>query len=56
MSSQQQKVIVVGASGYVGKVTLAALSARHGSTVEITAGVRDPAKFEQMEGVNSCKG
>lgn len=49
------KVIVVGASGYIGKATLASLVARHGETVQIHAGVRDPVKFGQMEGVTVVK-
>jgi uncharacterized protein YbjT (DUF2867 family) len=50
-SSPNKKVIVVGASGYIGKATLAALVSRHGSTVDIYAGVRDPSKFGTMDGV-----
>lgn len=49
------KIIVVGASGYVGKATLASLVQRHGKDVEIYAGVRDPAKFGEMEGVKVVK-
>lgn len=39
------KVIVVGASGYVGKATLAALVSRHADSVQAVAGVRNPDKF-----------
>jgi uncharacterized protein YbjT (DUF2867 family) len=52
--SSQSKIIVVGASGYIGKSTLAALVSRHAKGVSTTAGVRDPSKFE-MEGVTSVK-
>jgi uncharacterized protein YbjT (DUF2867 family) len=45
------KAIVVGASGSVGKATLAALISRHSSTVEVYAGVRNPNKFDTMDGV-----
>lgn len=46
------KILVLGASGYVGKATLASLVERHGSKLEISAGVRDPSKFSKMDGVN----
>lgn len=49
------KTLVVGASGYVGKATLSSLVSRHGSEVEIHAGVRNPSKFGQMEGVTVVK-
>jgi uncharacterized protein YbjT (DUF2867 family) len=49
------KIIVIGASGYVGKATLGSLVQRHGNDVEIYAGVRDPAKFGAMEGVKVVK-
>jgi uncharacterized protein YbjT (DUF2867 family) len=52
MSSPNKKVIVVGASGSIGKATLAALVSRHGSSVDIYAGVRDPSKFGTMDGVS----
>ena len=48
-----QKVIVVGASGYVGKATLAALVSRHADTVEAVAGVRNPDKFSAMDKVTA---
>jgi uncharacterized protein YbjT (DUF2867 family) len=38
------KVIVIGASGNVGKATLQALVARHRASVQVFAGVRDLAK------------
>jgi putative NADH-flavin reductase len=41
---------VVGASGYIGKASLGALVSRHGSTVDMYAGVRDPSKFGTMDG------
>ena len=53
--SKAPKVLVLGASGYVGKATLAALVKRHGSKVDVYAGVRDPRKFETMVGVNVVK-
>jgi len=49
------KVIVVGASGFIGKATLTSLVARHSSSVKVFAGVRDPSKFEAMEGVTPIK-
>jgi len=49
------RAIVVGASGYVGKATLAALKSRHGSEVEVFAGTRDPTKWEAMPGVSATK-
>lgn len=50
-ASSKKKVIVVGASGYVGKATLAALTCRHSNTV--FAGVRNPEKFDTMEKVTT---
>jgi len=47
------KVIVAGASGYVGRATLAALTARHANQVQAFAGVRIPDKFEPMENVTT---
>jgi uncharacterized protein YbjT (DUF2867 family) len=49
------KVIVVGASGYIGKATLAALTSRHSKSVQTFAGVRSPDKFETMENVQAVK-
>jgi len=52
-----RKVIVVGASGFIGKATLSALVSRHGGNssssdgLEIYAGVRDTSKFGDMAGV-----
>lgn len=54
-NSTPSKVLVLGASGYVGKATLASLVERHGSQVDIYAGVRDPTKFEAMNGVTVVK-
>lgn len=49
------KVLVLGASGTVGQATLKSLVSRHGPTseqpVQIFAGVRDPSKFDSMDGV-----
>lgn len=53
--SSLPKTIVVGASGYIGKATLASLVARHGSKVQIHAGVRNPTKFGEMDGVTVVK-
>jgi uncharacterized protein YbjT (DUF2867 family) len=44
--------MVVGATGSIGKATVAALVSRHGSSVDIYAGVRDPSKFGTMDGVS----
>ena len=49
------KIIVVGASGYIGKATLSSLVARHGNHVQVSAGVRDPTKFGEMDGVKVVK-
>ena len=49
------KVIVVGASGYVGKATLAALTSRHADKVKTFAGVRNPDKFDTMDNVEVVK-
>jgi len=52
--STPTKVIILGASGYVGKATLASLTSRHGQQVkQVHAGVRNPEKFETMEGVTA---
>lgn len=53
LTPSTQKVIVVGASGYVGKATLAALTARHSNQVQVFAGVRNPEKFDAMEKVTT---
>ncbi|KAL7571914.1 hypothetical protein ACA910_006551 [Epithemia clementina (nom. ined.)] len=45
------KVLVLGASGYVGKATLSHLVSRHGNKLQIFAGVRDPVKFGAIDGV-----
>ncbi len=48
------RVLVLGASGYIGKATLASLATRH-PEVETYAGVRDPSKFEPIAGVTPVK-
>ncbi len=48
------QVLVLGASGSIGKATLTALVARH-PEVKAFAGVRDPSKFEPIEGVTAVK-
>ena len=54
-SQSPKRVIVVGASAFVGKATLNSLVDRHSSTLKIYAGVRDPSKFEDMAGVTPVK-
>ncbi len=49
------KVIIVGASGYIGKATLAALTSRHSETLQAHAGVRNPEKFGQMDKVETVE-
>jgi uncharacterized protein YbjT (DUF2867 family) len=49
------KVLVLGASGYIGQATLGALTQRYGKDLEIFAGVRDPSKFSKKENVNVIK-
>ena len=44
--SPQPKVIVVGASGYIGKAALQALASRHAGRLAAYAGVRDTSKFD----------
>ena len=53
--TSKPKVLVLGASGYIGKATLSNLVSQHGEAVEISAGVRDPEKFGTMEGVTVIK-
>ena len=53
--SSLPKILVVGASGYIGQSTLSSLVSRHGSKVQISAGVRDPSKFTPMDGVTAVK-
>lgn len=48
------KVLILGASGSIGMVTIAALQKRHETEVEITAGVHDPSKFKQ-DGIAAVK-
>ena len=52
MTTIPPKVLVLGASGFVGQATLSSLVKRHGGKLDIYAGVRDPSKFQKMEGVN----
>mmetsp|Transcript_9890 Transcript_9890/g.20450 ORF Transcript_9890/g.20450 Transcript_9890/m.20450 type:complete len:100 (+) Transcript_9890:189-488(+) len=55
-NTTKPKVLVLGASGYVGKATLSSLVSRHGtSKLDIFAGVRDPAKLEAMDVVTTVK-
>jgi uncharacterized protein YbjT (DUF2867 family) len=49
------KVIIVGASGYIGKATLAALTSRHSETLQVYAGVRNPEKFGHMDKVKTVE-
>jgi uncharacterized protein YbjT (DUF2867 family) len=51
--SSPRRVIVVGASGYIGRATLGALASRHSDTVQAFAGVRRPDTFEKMENVET---
>ena len=53
--SAKKRVVVIGASGFVGGATLKSLVDRHSSNVEIYAGVRDPSKFQDMPGVTPIK-
>uniref|UniRef100_A0A7S0ALL8 NmrA-like domain-containing protein n=1 Tax=Minutocellus polymorphus TaxID=265543 RepID=A0A7S0ALL8_9STRA len=55
VSQSPKRVIVVGASGFVGKATLNSLVDRHSSNLHIYAGVRDPSKFESVLGVTPIK-
>ncbi len=48
------RVLVLGASGYIGKATLTSLVERH-PEVKAFAGVRDPSKFEPIKGVTPVK-
>lgn len=48
------RVLVLGASGSIGKATLGSLTSRH-PEVETFAGVRDPSKFVPIEGVTPVK-
>ena len=54
-SQSPKRVIVVGASGFVGKATLNSLVDRHSSNLKIYAGVRDPSNFDDMAGVTAVK-
>ena len=42
-------IFVIGADGLVGRTAVSALSSMHGKTVEIRAGVRNPAKAKRLE-------
>ena len=55
VSQSPKRVIVVGASGFVGKATLNSLVDRHSSNLKIYAGVRDPSNFDDMAGVTAVK-
>ena len=54
VANTKPKVLVLGASGYIGQATLSSLVSRHGSNLKVYAGVRDPTKFD-MEGVSTIK-
>ena len=55
-TATNNKVLVLGASGYVGKATLAALTSRHGNDkVQVFAGVRKPEKFTDMPNVTTIQ-
>ncbi|XP_028403918.1 uncharacterized protein LOC114526501 [Dendronephthya gigantea] len=46
-------VFVIGASGNVGKATVKALSANHGGSLDIRAGVRNPEKASDLDSLLS---
>lgn len=54
-AGDKPSVIVLGASGYVGKSTLSSLVERHGSKLKIAAGVRNPEKFGETFNVDVVK-
>jgi len=49
------KVIIIGASGFIGQATLTSLVERHSSEVDIYAGARDPSKAKVIDGVTTVK-
>lgn len=53
--SLRPKVIVIGASGFVGQATLSSLVERHSSQLDLYAGVRDPSKAAVVDGVTAVK-
>ena len=50
-----RKVIVIGASGMVGRAVLPVLVFRYGEHLQVYAGTRDPTSFEAIKGVNVVK-
>lgn len=52
MATNPPKVLVLGASGYVGQATLGSLVKRHGVKLDIYAGVRNPSNFQKIDGVD----
>ena len=50
-----RKVIVIGASGMVGRAVLPVLVFRYGEHLQVYAGTRDPTKFDPIKGVNVVK-
>lgn len=50
-----RKVIVIGASGMVGRAVLPVLVFRYGEHLQVYAGTRDPTNFEPIKGVNVVK-
>jgi uncharacterized protein YbjT (DUF2867 family) len=50
-----RKVIVIGASGMVGRAVLPVLVFRYGEHLQVYAGTRDPSNFEPIKGVNVVK-
>ncbi|CAB9516074.1 Metacaspase-1 [Seminavis robusta] len=50
-----RKVIVIGASGMVGRAVLPVLVFRYGEHLQVYAGTRDPSSFEAVKGVNVVK-
>jgi len=50
-----RKVIVIGASGMVGRAVLPVLVFRYGEHLQVYAGTRDPTTFAPIKGVNVVK-
>ena len=44
-------VLVIGASGYIGVATVAALAAKYADKVEVRAGVRNPEKADKLKAI-----